>query len=84
MNTEGGHRTDPTSDGFLKVPSRTGGPTDPVCGFSESVSFLFGSRYRDYTSHPMYQYISCYSFTMTPRDGSDLKLGFEDVSKNIQ
>jgi hypothetical protein len=59
-------RLDPTGDMFLKGEDKRGGPSDPIAGYEESVNMLFPGIYKDYTEHPMQEWIKQYSFAATP------------------
>ena len=82
-------RSDPNSDMFMKVPEKLGGPTDPFTGFEETVASLFPSRYPDFTQHPMFVFLSQYSFKSTPIGPSEQerylpgRRFFRDVTREI-
>ena len=42
-----------------------------MTGFDEVVKMLFGDKYDSYISHPMYQYLSRFSYSMTPNTKQD-------------
>ena len=61
-------KLDPTGEMFLRAENRCGGPSDPMHSFEESLNELFPGVYKNITDHPLYPYISSYSFATTPKD----------------
>ena len=52
------NRIDPSGPLYMKTEDKAGGPTDPIYSFEENLDLLFGSRYPDYTQHPMFSYLT--------------------------
>jgi len=68
-----GGRLDPTNDLFLRTEEREGGPVCPTTSFEDNVKLLFPDKFvGGHTEHPMYPYISKFSFSKTP--GSIMRL----------
>lgn len=78
-------KLDPTGEMFLRAENRVGGPTDPLVGFECSINLLFPGKFQDYTSHPMFEYISKFSFSKTPLAyGPDSDKTKEEVGNESQ
>ena len=52
---EGGYgqnqKLDPTGEMFLRAEKRSGGPSDPMHGFNDSLELLFPGKYKEPKDH---------------------------------
>ena len=48
---EGNFKIDPTSENYMRIEPRGGGPTDPIHSFDDCLSTLFPGKYKDQTQH---------------------------------